>query len=168
MTYQLLEEKNIENLKDNGFDTVEISNNNITRSKLNKIGLETIGDIAWPEHVSIFTTPIKFALKFRIPLILYGENPQIEYGGPKKSLNNSILDRAWLEEFGGLIGLRVNDLVENFGLKKSELEVYTYPTKDELSEFKIKSIFLGYYENWDSIRNFKEAEKKDLKNMKIH
>ncbi len=155
--------KNIENLKDNGFDTVEISNNNITRSKLNKIGLETIGDIAWPEHVSIFTTPIKFALKFRIPLILYGENPQIEYGGPKKSLNNSILDRAWLEEFGGLIGLRVNDLVENFGLKKSELEVYTYPTKDELSEFKIKSIFLGYYENWDSIRNFKEAEKKGFK-----
>ena len=53
---------------------------------------------------------------------MYGENPQIEYGGPKKSLNNSILDRAWLEEFGGLIGLRVNDLVENFGLKKSELD----------------------------------------------
>ncbi len=152
--------KNIENLKNNGFDTIEISNNNLTRTKLNKIGLETIGDIAWPEHVSIFTAPIKFALKFKIPLILYGENPQIEYGGPQKSLNNSILDRAWLEEFGGLIGLRVNDLIENYGFTKSELEIYNYPTKEELSEFKIRSIFLGYYENWDSIRNYKVAEDK--------
>ncbi len=150
--------KNIQNLKDKGFDTVEISNSSLTRSKLNKIGLELIGDIAWPEHVSIFTLPIKFALKFRIPLILYGENPQIEYGGPQKSLNNSVLDRSWLEEFGGLIGLRVNDLIENYSFSKSELEIYNYPTKEELSEFKIRSIFLGYYENWDSIRNYKVAE----------
>ena len=85
--------ENIENLKKLGFDTVEISNSQKTRAKLNKIGLEVIGDIAWPEHVSIFTAPIKFALNYKIPLILWGENPQVEYGGPKKSLNNSILDR---------------------------------------------------------------------------
>lgn len=151
--------KNIENLKKKGFDTIEISNSNLIRNKLNKISLETIGDISWPEHVSIFTTPIKFALYLKIPLILYGENPQIEYGGPKKSLNNSFLDRAWLEEFGGLIGLRVSDISENFGIKKKNLEIYKYPTKQELREFKIKSIFLGYYENWDSIRNFQVAKK---------
>ena len=75
----------------------EISNNNITRAKLNKIGLETIGDISWPEHVSIFTAPIRFALSYKIPLILYGENPQIEYGGPKKSLSNYDLNRKALE-----------------------------------------------------------------------
>lgn len=114
--------KNIENLKKKGFDTIEISNSNLIRNKLNKISLETIGDISWPEHVSIFTTPIKFALYLKIPLILYGENPQIEYGGPKKSLNNSFLDRAWLEEFGGLIGLRVSDISENFGIKKKILK----------------------------------------------
>ncbi len=145
--------KNLENLKSLGFDTVEISNSKKIRAKLNKIGLELIGDIAWPEHVSIFTVPIRFALNYKIPLILWGENPQIEYGGPKKSLNNSILDRAWLEEFGGLIGLRVNDFIENYGFKEKDLEIYNYPTEKELSKFKIKSIFLGFYEKWDSIKN---------------
>ena len=151
--------KNIENLKTLGFDTIEISNSQKIRSKLNKIGLELIGDIAWPEHVSIFTIPIRFALNYKIPLILWGENPQIEYGGPKKSLNNSILDRAWLEEFGGLIGLRVNDFIENYDFKKKDLEIYNYPTDQDLSKFKIKSIFLGFYEKWDSIKNYNVASK---------
>ena len=33
---------------------------------LEQIGLELIGDIAWPEHVSIFTVPIRFALNYKI------------------------------------------------------------------------------------------------------
>lgn len=151
--------KNIENLKNIGFDTIEISNNHKIRSKLNKIGLEVIGDIAWPEHVSIFTAPVRFALSYKIPLILWGENPQIEYGGPKKSLNNNILDRAWMEEFGGLIGLRVSDLVENYDFSEKDLNIYIYPTEEELSKFPVKGIFLGYYEMWDSMRNYKISKK---------
>ena len=97
-------------MKKLGFDTVEISNDPKIRSKLNKISLELIGDISWPECFN-FTAPIRFAINYKIPLILYGENPQIEYGGPKKSLSNYVLDRKWMEEFGGLIGLRVSDLI---------------------------------------------------------
>ncbi len=151
--------KNLDNLKELGFDAVEISNNSKTRAKLNKLSLELIGDISWPEHVSIFTTPIKFALKYKIPLILYGENPQIEYGGPDKSLSNYNLDRKWMEEFGGLIGLRVSDLIDIYKFKKTDLNIYTYPELNELDHFKIKSIFLGFFEMWDSLRNYEEAKK---------
>ena len=151
--------KNLENIKNLGFDVVEISNSSKIRSKINKITLELIGDISWPEHVAIFTAPVKFALAFDIPLILWGENPQIEYGGPEKSLNNSILDQAWLEEFGGLIGFRVSDLIDTYGFKKYELEIYKYPEKKLLDEKSIKGIFLGYYERWDSIKNYKLAKK---------
>ncbi len=150
--------KNLENLKKLGFDTVEISNDPKIRSRLNKISLELIGDISWPEHVSIFTAPIRFAINYKIPLILYGENPQIEYGGPKKSLSNYVLDRKWMEEFGGLIGLRVSDLIEIYGFSKKDLSIYSYPTSEELDEFKIKSIFLGYFEKWDSLRNYNQAK----------
>lgn len=146
---------NLENIKKIGFDVIEISNNSKVRSKINKIGLELLGDISWPEHVSIFTAPVKFALAFNIPLILWGENPQIEYGGPDKSLNNSILDQKWMEEFGGLIGFRVSDLIDNYNFKKHELEIYNYPDAKTLKEKSILGIFLGYYERWDSIKNFK-------------
>ena len=87
-----------------------------------------LGDISWPEHVSIFTAPVKFALAYDIPLILW-KNPQLEYGGHDGSLNNSVLDQKWMEEFGGLIGFRVSDLIENHGLKKNELMLYDYPDR---------------------------------------
>ena len=145
---------NLENIKKIGFDVIEISNNSKIRAKLNKIGLELLGDISWPEHVSIFTAPVKFALAFEIPIILWGENPQTEYGGPQDSLNNSILDQKWMEEFGGLNGFRVSDLIENYNFKKHELEIYNYPSQEDLKEKSISGIFLGFYERWDSLRNY--------------
>ena len=145
---------NLENIKKIGFDVIEISNNSKIRAKLNKIGLELLGDISWPEHVSIFTAPVKFAIAFEIPIILWGENPQIEYGGPLDSLNNSILDQKWMEEFGGLNGFRVSDLIENYNFKKHELEIYNYPSQEDLKEKSISGIFLGFYERWDSLRNY--------------
>ena len=60
-----------------------------------------VGDISWPEHVGIFTIPVKIALQFKIKYIFWGENSQNEYGGPIERINNNILDRSWLEEFGG-------------------------------------------------------------------
>jgi len=155
--------KNIENLKNLGFDTFEISPNKITRAKLNKLCLQEIGDIAWPEHISIFTIPIRFALNYKIPIILWGENPQFDYGGPKEQNENKTLNRKWLEEFGGLLGLRVTDLIQNYGFKQSELFPYTYPTEEELSKFKITSLFLGYFEPWDNIKNADIAIKNGFK-----
>ena len=146
--------RNIENLKRIGFDTIEFSSNYEVRKKLNKICLKEIGDISWPEHVSIFTIPIKIACNFKIPLIIYGENPQMEYGGPTDSLENFYLDRKWMEEFGGLIGLRVSDLYNHYDFKKKDLEFLEYPSEDELKKNRIQSIFLGYFEEWDSLRNF--------------
>ena len=150
--------KNLKNIKKIGFDVIEISNNAKVRSRINKIGLELLGDISWPEHVSIFTAPVKFALAYNIPLILWGENPQLEYGGPDSSLNNSILDQKWMEEFGGLIGFRVSDLIENHSFKKNELEIYDYPNEDILKKKSILGIFLGYYERWDALRNYEVSK----------
>ena len=93
-------------------------------SKLNKAGLEIVGDISWPEHVSIFTVPVTAAVNYNIPLIVWGENPQNEYGGPATNQKNNVLDRNWLEEFGGLIGLRVDDMVGHDGLSKKDLSMF--------------------------------------------
>jgi N-acetyl sugar amidotransferase len=158
--------KNIENLKNVGFDTIEFSSNPVVRKKLNRLCLEEIGDISWPEHVSIFTLPIKIACKFKISLIIYGENPQMEYGGPDSSLHNFYLDKKWMDEFGGLIGLRVSDLTQHYGFKNSELEFLEYPEIDELKKNNIQSIFLGYFENWDELRNFEVAKKNNFTSYK--
>jgi hypothetical protein len=63
--------RNIENIKNLGVDYVEVSPNPITRKKLNNIALRTVGDISWPEHVGIFTIPVRAAVEYQIPMNLY-------------------------------------------------------------------------------------------------
>ena len=68
--------KNIENIKQLGVDYIEMSPNPIVRAKLNRIGLKQVGDISWPEHVCIFTIPVRAAVQYNVPLIIWGENSQ--------------------------------------------------------------------------------------------
>ena len=63
--------KNIENIKRLGVDYVEFSPNPLVRRKLNRIGLTQVGDISWPEHVGIFTIPIRAAVQYGIKLIVW-------------------------------------------------------------------------------------------------
>lgn len=145
--------RNIENIKSLGVDYVAFSPNIQIRRKLNRIGLTQVGDISWPEHVGIFTIPIRTAVEYNIPLIVWGENSQNEYGGPAAAQENNVLNRRWLEEFGGLLGLRVTDLIGMEGIEKRHLIPYTYPTDDELKQVGVTGIFLGYYIPWDGYAN---------------
>ncbi len=145
--------KNIQNIKSLGADYVEFSPNPIIRSKLNRIGLTQVGDISWPEHVGIFTIPVRASVQYKVPLIIWGENSQNEYGGPAQASENNALDRRWLEEFGGLLGLRVSDLIGMEGIEKKHLIPYTYPSDEELKNAGTTGLFLGYYIPWDGYSN---------------
>lgn len=145
--------RNIENIKRLGVDYVEMSPNPIVRAKLNKIGLIQVGDISWPEHVGIFTIPVRAAVQFGVPLIIWGENSQNEYGGPASAADSNILNRRWLEEFGGLLGLRVSDLIGMDGLSRKDLIPYFYPSDEELNKVGVTGLFLGHYLPWDGLSN---------------
>ena len=145
--------RNIENIKNLGVDYIEVSPNKKVRAKLNRFGLTEVGDISWPEHAGIFTIPVRAAVEHNVPLIIWGENPQNEYGGPAASTKDNVLTRRWLEEFGGLLGLRVSDLIGVDGIEKRHLVPYTYPTDAELQRVGVTGIFLGYYLPWDGYSN---------------
>ncbi|MCZ7527699.1 MAG: N-acetyl sugar amidotransferase [Acidimicrobiia bacterium] len=145
--------RNIENLKGLGVDHVEVTTNPRVRRRINRLALTQVGDISWPEHVTIFTVPVRLAVQMRIPLIVWGENSQNEYGGPAAAADHPHLTRRWLEEFGGLLGLRVTDLVGQDGIEPRHLVQYTYPTDEELAEVGVTGIFLGHYLPWDGWGN---------------
>ncbi|WP_410498790.1 N-acetyl sugar amidotransferase [Chitinibacter sp. S2-10] len=145
--------KNIENIKNLGVDLVEFSPNPVVRRKLNRIGLTKLGDISWPEHVGIFTIPVRAAVQFGVPLIVWGENSQNEYGGPAAAAEHNVLNRRWLEEFGGLLGMRVEDMIGLEGIESRDLIPYSYPSDEELSRVGVTGVFLGYYFPWDGYSN---------------
>jgi N-acetyl sugar amidotransferase len=145
--------RNIENLKALGVDFVEYTLNPVVRRRINRLALTQVGDISWPEHVAIFTIPVRVAVQFGVRLIVWGENSQNEYGGPAAAATDNVLTRRWLEEFGGLLGLRVTDLPGQENIEPKHLIAYTYPTDDDLARVGVTGVFLGHYMPWDGYQN---------------
>lgn len=145
--------RNLENIRRLGADHIEVSVNPLVRRRINRLALTEVGDISWPEHVTIFTIPVRIAVQMRIPLIIWGENSQNEYGGPAAASESNTLTRRWLEEFGGLLGLRVSDLIGQEGIDRKHLIQYTYPEDHELKAAGITGLFLGHYVPWDGLQN---------------
>jgi len=145
--------RNIANIKRLGVDYLEFSPNPRVRARLNRIGLTEVGDISWPEHVGIFTIPVRAAVHFNVPLIIWGENSQNEYGGPAAAAQDNVLTRRWLEEFGGLLGLRVSDMVSTYGVEAKHLIPYQYPSDEDLRRVGVTGLFLGHFLPWDGMSN---------------
>jgi len=141
--------RNLENLNNLGVDLIHIKRNPIVYKKLAKEAFSRTGDNEWQNHLGIFTTVPKFAVNFNIPLIIWGESPQLEYGGPASSKNRNVLDRQWLEEFGGLLGNRISDMIGVDGLTKKDLSLYTYANDEDIHKVGVTGLFLGYYFKWD-------------------
>ncbi len=107
--------RNLDNIAKLGCDHIEVKTNPVIRRRINRFTLETIGDISWAEHITIFSIPVRVASMMKIPLIIWGENPQSEYGGPAEAQKATELTQDWLNEFGGLNGLRIDDVEANLG-----------------------------------------------------
>ena len=58
-----------------------------------------------------------------------------------------------MEEFGGLLGLRVSDLPGVAQVRPQDLIQYTYPSDEELERAGVTGLFLGYYLPWDGYQN---------------
>ena len=142
--------KNLENLKKIGVDCIEFSPNPETYLKLSRFGLKELGDFQWPEHLGIFSIPVQIAVKYNISLIIWGENPQLEYGKPTDIDKESILDREWTEKNGGyfLDKIKPSDMIE-YGFKLNELRPYIYPSDEDIKRVGVTGIFLGSYFKWN-------------------
>ena len=149
--------KNMENLKNLGVDCIEFSANPHVYRKMEKYGLMELGDVNWPEHIGIFTVPVQVAVAYNIPLIIWGENPQMEYGGPG---GGTILDREWLEKYGGFWLDRVKPTVmTRYGIDVRDLKPYIYPSDEDLKRVGITGIFLGQYIKYDIYKELEIVEK---------
>lgn len=148
--------KNLDNISKLGIDVIHFKKNYNAYKTMVIEGFKRVGDEMWPNHIGIFTIPVMFAVKLNIPLIIWGENPQMEYGGPDlDSINSHILNRRWLEEFGGLLGNRIEDMIGVNGLTRKELTPYFYPSDEEINRVGVVGLFLGSYFFWDAKKQLK-------------
>jgi N-acetyl sugar amidotransferase len=143
--------KNLTFLRDQGFDLIQVSGNRKSYRELVRIGFFKLGDCCWPEHIGIFTAPVRVAVNYKIPLLIWGENSQFEYGGPATHRENNFLDRNWLEQFQ-MLGHRISDVVHD-GVDLNSIRTLIYPSDEEIRRVGVTGLFLGYFEKWDTKRN---------------
>jgi N-acetyl sugar amidotransferase len=147
--------KNLLFMRDLGFDIIHVGANRKAYREMVRIGFFKLGDCCWPEHIGIFTAPVRVAVQYKIPLIIWGENSQFEYGGPASKRENHYLDKNWLEQFQ-MLGYRISDVV-NDGVNLNDIKTFIYPSDEEIHEIGVTGLFLGYYEKWDTHRNTENA-----------
>lgn len=140
-----------------------------TLVKMNRLGLKVQGDMNWHAHCGIFTTPIQVALRYRVPLMLWGEHGFLDLGGmysyndfveftAKHRLEHSLRGFDWHDFTDeGLEKLGRSDIKE--GLSPKDLLWAQYPSDDDIDELGLRGIYLGNFVNWDGHNNAELVEK---------
>jgi len=122
-----------------------------------RIAFENFGSPTWPIDRAIYTFPIRLAVNFKIPLLIYGENVSWEYGGV---LNPDEETYSAKEQINNDVAKKVDwNLWVNNGIKQSEMNQFVYPADEVLDKVNIEPIFLSYFINWDGYHNYKVATK---------
>jgi len=158
------------------FDTIIYRPNRDLHGKLTRIGFEFYGDPLCTWTMGQQVVPLKTAIKYKIPLIMYGEDFDTEYGG-KKIKKKALAEDIKLKieninirfKFNTHVGvnalfyLGINKKIINKNLKtksKGLLDLYRLPTSKEYKSNKIVSCFFSNYEKWVPHHNFYYASEK--------
>lgn len=115
-----------------------------------KLMLESLirkGDFCWHCHAGVFAYPMKIALNFKIPLVIWGEGGG-EYEGYFKFGELEETDE-WKFNRRIILGMRAEDLAGFINVDLRDLDPYIYPTHKELQKAGIKSLPLGKFIPWD-------------------
>lgn len=151
-------QRNLDNLIRLGVDHIDYSVSPEVEKKFTLKAFERFGSTAIPMHMAIFAIPLSIAVRFRVPLVVWGENSAFEYGGQDEQRTGFKLDRAWLARHGVTHGTQARDWVAA-DLTEKELAPYFGPTDEELEAAGTSAVFLGYYFRWDPVETFAVAEK---------
>ena len=149
--------KNLDNLINLGVDHIDFTINPDVERRLTVETFKKAGSLAIPMHMALFAIPLQMAIKFSIPLVLWGENSAMEYGGNDENVLGFNMTRAWLEKYGVTQGTTAEDWVSET-LSIQDLSAYIWPTDQALQQAGVTAAFLGWYLPWDPQETFKVAQ----------
>jgi len=122
--------------------------------------LKRKGDFHWHAHTATFAYPMQIAVKFGIPLVVWGE-PSAEYTAYYGYDEPEEVDERRFNRFINL-GINAEDMVGMVDkVTMRDLEPYRYPSRQELAGIKCRSICLGSYVPWD-VKKHVEIIKREL------
>lgn len=152
-------ENNERTFKKLGVDVISFTPNWKVVKRLMRESLIRKGDFCWHCHTGIFSYPMHIAIKFKIPLVFWGE-PSSEYTAYYDYKDDQIeeVDETRFNRFVNL-GITADDMTgminQDFTLDPRDLLPYSYPSMRELKQLRYRSICLGSFIPWDAQRQSK-------------
>jgi N-acetyl sugar amidotransferase len=141
--------KNLEDaLEKFNVDHIMYTPNRALVNKLAKYSIYKIGDPCWHCHAGIGSFPLWVAVKFGIPLLIWGESTA-EYGG-SAYINPPIkYDRDYFTKISAK--LYAEEMV-NEEITEQDLVMFKLPSAEEIEKAGVIGIHLGDYIFWDGER----------------
>ncbi|OGL44349.1 MAG: LPS biosynthesis protein [Candidatus Schekmanbacteria bacterium RBG_16_38_10] len=136
-----------------GLDNILGTPNGVIHRKLTKLSFEILGDPFQPFIYGQTNFPLQTAVRYKIPLLMYGENGEVEYGGDMKNAFIPTRDYRGDHVKHYFSGIAPEDLTQ-YGIDKKDLIPYLAPSIEELEVNKTEIHFFGYYEKWTPQENY--------------
>jgi N-acetyl sugar amidotransferase len=137
-------------------DIMTLTVNPETIKKITRTTFRKMGSIYWHCISGQTVYPIKSAVKFKIPLIIWGAHQGIDQVGMFSHLDEVEMTRKYRREHD-LMGVEAVDLINEFdNISENEIKQFIYPDDIELEKVGVRGIYLNNYIRWDSISQHQE------------
>ncbi len=139
--------------KNLGVDVISFTPNWQVVKRLMLESLVRKGDFCWHCHTGIFSYPMQIAIKYKVPLVFWGE-PSSEYTAYYDYKDNDI-EHVDEDRFNRFINLGISSddmkgmISDDFDLDPRDLIPYCYPERRELRKLSYMSVCLGSYIPWN-------------------
>ncbi len=119
-------------------------------NKLAKKALHKIGDPCWHCHSGIPAFTLQIAVKFNIPLIIWGES-SAEFGSKASYKDKVKFDEKYFLKVSSKV--KPEEMLDDeIGITQRDLCPFQIPSKEELQKLGMMGIYLGDYYFWDGER----------------
>lgn len=112
--------------------------------------LHLMGSMYWHCLAGGTVFPVHIAVKFKIPLIIWGVHQGCDQVGMFSHFDEVEMTRKYRKEHD-LLGFEAEDLVRlSSTLRMEDLEPFKYPHDSEIAAVGVRGIYLSNYIRWDS------------------
>jgi len=154
--------QNLISFKDHGFDSFLFFPDGTLYRKLARLGFELVGDGFMPFVYGQKAYPFHMAVRFKVPLIFWGESGELEYGGSTKNVDEPVESLEDWTPFAHK-GCGIDELIQHGleagllsqeELKNNPLELYRPPSPEELEAVRPEMHWFSFYKKWVPPENF--------------